>query len=140
MTPSASHAEQPATMNETMNMEELDSTYPVRSAESPEQKRREVLHICYCCAPSEGSEAGTGWAWAKAASKVAHVTLITPPTKWRGDIEEAIAADDLAITVCWVNVPERLNAMLRGNLQPSLLRVASIRFGGSAEAGTPFSH
>ena len=120
VTPSASHAEQPATMNEAVNMEELDSTYPVRSVESPEQKRRQVLHICYCCAPSEGSEAGTGWAWAKAASKVAHVTLITPSTAWRRDIEEAIAANDLAITVCWVNPPARLSAMLRGKFLGSL--------------------
>lgn len=69
---------------------------------------QEVIIIAYCCAPSEGSEAGAGWSWAKAASEVAHVTLLTYSPEWRSEIEQAIAEQDLAITVHWVNTPDWL--------------------------------
>ena len=78
---------------------------------------REVVIISYCCAPSQGSEAGAGWSWAKAASEVAHVTLITCSPEWRSEIEQAIAEEDLAITVHWVNTPDWLPpSLFRGKI------------------------
>jgi glycosyltransferase involved in cell wall biosynthesis len=86
----------------------------------PEESRREVIIISYCCAPSQGSEAGAGWSWAKAASKVAHVTLITCPDEWRHDIEQEIAEENLAITPYWVNTPRWLRAVALGKISRTI--------------------
>lgn len=81
-----------------------------------ERTQREVVLLCYCCVPFAGSESGAGWIWAKAASKVGHVTLITSSSTSRRDIEQAFAEENSAITVCWVNTPRWLRALLPGKV------------------------
>jgi glycosyltransferase involved in cell wall biosynthesis len=66
--------------------------------------RPKAILICYGCGPGVGSECGSGWAWARAASEVADVILITLPV-FRDKIEQAISEFDLPITVKWVKTP-----------------------------------
>lgn len=89
-------------------------------ADLSKKRQREIVIIAFCCAPSQGSEAGTGWGWAKAASKVGHVTLITPSNGWRRDIQQAIADEELAITPYWINTPEWLGVLLPGRILGTL--------------------
>jgi glycosyltransferase involved in cell wall biosynthesis len=78
-----------------------------------EARRRPVaILICFSCAPGEGSERGVGWAWAKAASDVADVILITASSIHRPQIEAAIAELELPITVRWVDLPSWLSRLI----------------------------
>ena len=65
-------------------------------------ERPKAILICYCCGPGEGSEAGAGWAWTRAAAEVADVVLLTT-SYFRESIEKAIAKEDLPIQVRWVD-------------------------------------
>ncbi len=70
-----------------------------------ETSRRPVaILICVSRGPGAGSERGVGWTWAKAASEVADVILITESLH-RPQIESAIAELELPITVRWVDTP-----------------------------------
>src|SRR5579875_2489355 len=60
--------------------------------------------IGYVCRPGEGSEAGTSWAFTRAASKVARVVLFTVPDV-KEDVDAKVAEEGLPIEARYVAVP-----------------------------------
>lgn len=79
------------------------------TAEVP--RRPVAILICFSCGPGAGSERGVGWTWAKAASELAEVILITEPTH-RAEIEAAIAELGLRISVRWVDPPAWISRLM----------------------------
>ena len=87
------------------------------TTDTPTPARRPVVIIvAYSCGPGAGSESGVGWTWAKAASEVADVILMTHSNRYRPDIESAITTLDLPITACFVDLPDWLLALFRGKV------------------------
>jgi len=82
-----------------------------QGGDSSRPRRPVAILICYSCGPGAGSESGAGWAWAKAASEVADVVLITHTTWFQSRIVEAIADLGLPITVSFVDLPPWLRAL-----------------------------
>jgi glycosyltransferase involved in cell wall biosynthesis len=68
--------------------------------------RPRIALVAYVCGPDEGSEPGTGWAWARMLATFADVTLITIDEEPRASrTDERIAALGLADRIRHVAVP-----------------------------------
>jgi glycosyltransferase involved in cell wall biosynthesis len=68
--------------------------------------RPRIALVAYVCGPDEGSEPGTGWAWARMLATFADVTLITLDEEPRaGETDRRIAALGLGDRIRHVTVP-----------------------------------
>ena len=86
---------------------------PVRTEEADYRPKAILLSIC--CSPGDGSEGGTGWTWARLASEVADVILMTDST-FRARTEKAIAELGLPIRTHFVKGPSSIGSLERGSL------------------------
>ncbi len=73
-----------------------------------------AILLCRNCEPGAGSEGGVGWLWAKAATEVASVILVTHANQ-RSKLDPAIAELGLNITVEYVEDTRVARALGRGN-------------------------
>ena len=78
---------------------EVVSTQPVSNGS------RRIAVVAYACAPDEGSEPGTGWAWARLVSEIGDVWLVTLDDARAGRTQQAIEALGLSGHIRLVVVP-----------------------------------
>jgi hypothetical protein len=70
---------------------------------SHESKR--IALVAYVCSPDEGSEPGTGWAWARLLSEIGEVWLVTVDDGRAVRTQQAIEALGLSVRIRLVTVP-----------------------------------
>ena len=63
-----------------------------------------VILVAFACEPGKGSEEGVGWAWLKAATEVAAVTVLTTP-RTAPIVREATEELGLSVDVVAVDLP-----------------------------------
>jgi glycosyltransferase involved in cell wall biosynthesis len=102
-----------------------------------------VLLIAYACEPTEGSEPGAGWAFARMLASVADVSVITRANN-RGSIEREVGSVPEAprMRFHYVDLPPRARFWKRGRIgiQPYYLlwQRAALRSARTLHRGDPF--